>query len=162
VAVAGEVGTGPVEELPVSPAGADRVKRPVQSSTLEGLQEALGALAATSFHFKLDLSELNLKVEVEVEVEVPSRPLSSSGASVETISDLRNKESLSARVGPKPPRGLVDTDYKPRTHETAIPERSGERKATDLTRHEPERQPSYRMGAFRPRWVVRPTQGAKT
>ena len=100
VAVAADVGPAPDEELrPVDPAGADRVKRAVRSSTLEvitgqddhllrrlrldvtfaagdleGLQEALGPLAGTSLHFEVDLTGLNRKVEVAAPAEV--RPFS--------------------------------------------------------------------------------------
>lgn len=100
VAVADAMGSAPGEGLrPVDPAGAERVKRAVRSSAvevitgrddhllrrlrldvvfaagdLEGLQEALGPLAATSLHFELDLSGLNRKVEVTAPPQV--RPLS--------------------------------------------------------------------------------------
>jgi hypothetical protein len=99
VAVAADVGPAPDEELrPVDPAGADRVKRAVRSSTLEvitgqddhllrrlrldvtfaagdleGLQQALGPLAGSSLHFEVDLTGLNRKVEVDVPPSV--RPL---------------------------------------------------------------------------------------
>lgn len=100
VAVADAVGTASDEgPRPVTPAGAERVKRAVRSSTvevvtgrddhllrrlrldvtfatgdLEGLEEALGPLAGTRLHFELDLSQLNRQVEVEAPTS--ARPLS--------------------------------------------------------------------------------------